>query len=202
MLELAVLGLLEEHDLHGYELRKRLSELLGLRLAISFGSLYPALGRLEKAGLVKAVSSRPAAAKPSAPMSGSLVGELAAFRAQRRAVAGSGRGARGKKVYGITDAGRQRLIEMLSEPDVSDDRAFPVRVAFCHNLPPSRRLELFERRRAELRTRAEQRRTDSGERRVNTYLRSLFERDTAALEADLAWLDRLIADERAAEATP
>jgi DNA-binding PadR family transcriptional regulator len=202
MLELAVLGLLEEHDLHGYELRKRLSELLGLRLAISFGSLYPALGRLEKAGLVKAVSSRPAAAKPSAPMSGSLVGELAAFRAQRRAGAGSGRGARGKKVYGITDAGRQRLIEMLSEPDVSDDRAFPVRVAFCHNLPPSRRLELFERRRAELRTRAEQRRTDSGERRVNTYLRSLFERDTAALEADLAWLDRLIADERAAEATP
>jgi DNA-binding PadR family transcriptional regulator len=202
MLELAVLGLLEEHDLHGYELRKRLSELLGLRLAISFGSLYPALGRLEKAGLVKAVSSRPAAAKPSAPMSGSLVGELAAFRAQRRAVAGSGRGARGKKVYGITDAGRQRLIEMLSEPDVSDDRAFPVRVAFCHNLPPSRRLELFERRRAELRTRAEQRRTDSGERRVNTYLRSLFERDTAALEADLAWLDRLIAHERAAEATP
>jgi DNA-binding PadR family transcriptional regulator len=202
MLELAVLGLLEEHDLHGYELRKRLSELLGLRLAISFGSLYPALGRLEKAGLVKAVSSRPAAAKPSAPMSGSLVGELAAFRAQRRAVAGSGRGARGKKVYGITDAGRQRLIEMLSEPDVSDDRAFPVRVAFCHNLPPSRRLELFERRRAELGTRAEQRRTDSGERRVNTYLRSLFERDTAALEADLAWLDRLIADERAAEATP
>jgi DNA-binding PadR family transcriptional regulator len=202
MLELAVLGLLEEHDLHGYELRKRLSELLGLRLAISFGSLYPALGRLEKAGLVKAVSSHPAAAKPSAPMSGSLVGELAAFRAQRRAGAGSGRGARGKKVYGITDAGRQRLIEMLSEPDVSDDRAFPVRVAFCHNLPPSRRLELFERRRAELGTRAEQRRTDSGERRVNTYLRSLFERDTAALEADLAWLDRLIADERAAEATP
>jgi DNA-binding PadR family transcriptional regulator len=202
MLELAVLGLLEEHDLHGYELRKRLSELLGLRLAISFGSLYPALGRLEKAGLVKAVSSHPAAAKPSAPMSGSLVGELAAFRAQRRAATGSGRGTRGKKVYGITDAGRQRLIEMLSDPDVSDDRAFPVRVAFCHNLPPSRRLELFERRRAELRTRAEQRRTDSGERRVNTYLRSLFERDTAALEADLAWLDRLIADERAAEATP
>jgi hypothetical protein len=92
---------------------------------------------------------------------------------------------------------------MLSDPDVSDDRAFPVRVAFCHNLPPSRRLELFERRRAELGTRSEQRRrTESGEGRVNTYLRSLLERDTAALEADLAWLDRLIAAERAAEATP
>lgn len=203
MLELAVLGLLEENDLHGYELRKRLGDLLGLRLAISFGSLYPALGRLEKAGLVKAVSSRPVATRPSAPMSGSLVGELAAFRSQRRAATGNGRGARGKKVYGITDAGRQRLIEMLSDPDVSDDRAFPVRVALCHNLLPADRLTLFERRRAELLTRVQQRRrSDGGDGRVNTYLRSLLERDTAALEADLAWLDRLIADERAAEATP
>ena len=106
-------------------------------------------------------------------------------------------------MYGITDAGRQRLIEMLSDPDVSDDRTFPVRVAFCHNLPPAGRLDLFERRRAELLTRSQQRdRADSGDGRVNTYLRSLLERDTAALEADLAWLDRLIADERAAGATP
>ncbi len=203
MLELAVLGLLEENDLHGYELRKRLGDLLGLRLAISFGSLYPALGRLEKAGLVKAVSNRAAAPKSSAPMSGSLVGELAAFRAQRRSGAGGSRGTRGKKVYGITDAGRQRLIEMLSDPDVSDDRSFPVRVAFCHNLPPAGRLDLFERRRAELLTRTDHsRRTDGGDGRVNTYLRSLLERDTAALEADLAWLDRLIADERAAGNTP
>jgi DNA-binding PadR family transcriptional regulator len=206
MLELAVLGLLDENDLHGYELRKRLGDLLGLRLAISFGSLYPALGRLEKAGLVKAVSHRPAPSGPSAPMSGSLAGELAAFRAQRRAASGSGRGTRGKKVYGITDAGRQRLVEMLSDPDVSDDRTYPVRVAFCHLLPPADRLDLFERRRAELLTRVEEartpRRAEGGDGRVNTYLRSLLERDTAALEADLAWLDRLIADERAAEAAP
>jgi DNA-binding PadR family transcriptional regulator len=208
MLELAVLGLLEENDLHGYELRKRLGDLLGLRLAISFGSLYPALGRLEKAGLVKVVTSRPAPTRPAAPMSGSLVGELAAFRAQRRGAAGAARGAargtRGRKVYGITDAGRQRLIELLADPDVADDRAFPVRVAFCHNLSPTQRLTLFERRRAELRDRAEHRgRTATGDGRVNTYLRSLLERDAAALEADLAWLDRLIVGERAAAgATP
>src|SRR5918996_4359406 len=119
MFDLAILGLLDENDLHGYELRKRLGDLLGLRLAISFGSLYPALGRLEKAGLVKAVSSRPAAPSPSAPMSGSLVGELAAFRAQGRAAQSGGRGARGargKKVYGITDAGRQRLVVLLADP--------------------------------------------------------------------------------------
>lgn len=192
MLELAVLGLLEENDLHGYELRKRLGELLGLSLAISFGSLYPALGRLEKSGLVKAVSSKPPPAGPVAPMSGSLVGELAAFRAQRRAAQNRGRGARGKKVYGITDAGRQRLLELLADPGVSDDRTFPVQVAFCHILSPAQRLALFEHRRTQLRNRAAQHSRATDDKRTSTYLRSLRERDAAALEADLAWLDRLI----------
>lgn len=205
MLDLAILGLLQENDLHGYELRKRLGDLFGLRLAISFGSLYPALGRLEKGALVKAVTSRPVPSRPTAPMSGSLVGELAAFRSQRRTGSGgSGRGTRGKKVYGITDAGRQRLREMLADPDVTDDRSFPVRVAFCHNLSPDERLDLFERRRSELVRRGEERRRSApgADGRVNTYLRSLLERDTAVLAADVAWLDRLIADERAAAGGP
>ena len=73
-------------------------------------------------------------------MSGSLAGELAAFGSQRRAAATTTRGARGKKVYGITEAGRRRLVELLSDPDVSDDRAFPLRVAFCCVLAPADRL--------------------------------------------------------------
>ena len=205
MLDLAVLGLLQENDLHGYELRKRLGELFGMRLAISFGSLYPALGRLEKGALVRVVTGRPNPAGPAAPMSGSLVGELAAFRSQHRTSSGgSGRGTRGRKVYGITDAGRRRLLEMLADSDVSDDRSFPVRVAFCHHLSPAERLDLFERRRAELVRRADQRRGSApvSDGRVNTYLRSLLERDTAVLQADIAWLDGLIAEERARSADP
>jgi DNA-binding PadR family transcriptional regulator len=198
MLELAILGLLDENDLHGYELRKRLGDLVGLRLAISFGSLYPGLSRLERHGLVKVVPARPVAAPPRSPMSGSLAGELAAFGAQRRAVTASARGARGKKVYGITDAGRQRLVELVSDPDVSDDRTFPLRVAFCRVLAPADRLALFERRRAELAQRVEQRGRPPADGRLNTYLRSLRERDRAALAADVAWLDSLIAEERAA----
>jgi DNA-binding PadR family transcriptional regulator len=209
MFDLAILGLLEGTDLHGYELRKRLGDLLGIGLAVSFGSLYPALGRLEKAGYVKAVTSRPAHAVPAAPMSGSLVGELAAFRAQVRQAGTAvreagrgGRGTRGKKVYGITDAGRQRLHELLVDPDVADDRSFALRVAFCRNLTTAERLELFERRRTELVRRRERRKPAESDGRsdgrVNTYLRSLVERDTAAIAADLAWLDRLIAEEWAA----
>ena len=53
MLELAVLGLLAEQPLHGYELKKRLSETLGPLWGISFGSLYPALRRLERAGAIE-----------------------------------------------------------------------------------------------------------------------------------------------------
>ena len=42
-LELAVLGLLHESPLHGYELRKRLNVVLGWSRVLSYGSLYPAL---------------------------------------------------------------------------------------------------------------------------------------------------------------
>ena len=72
VIELAILGLLKEHDLHGYELRKRLGELPGGRSAISFGSLYPALARLERGGFVKVVEANIRTDRPL-PSSASLV---------------------------------------------------------------------------------------------------------------------------------
>ena len=52
MLELAVLGLLHETPLHGYELRKRLNSLLGAFRAFGYGSLYPCLKELLAQGLI------------------------------------------------------------------------------------------------------------------------------------------------------
>ena len=200
MIELAILGLLKEGAMHGYELKKRLREVLGPRSAISFGSLYPALNRLERAGHVKAVTYE-TSPTPAAPMSGSLAGELAAFRAHRKTAAQS-RGSRGKKVYGLTDRGEQRLHELLVDPDMVDDRAFEARVAFCHHLTTSERLALFEARRGELARRRDQaRRTGGADLGVTAYVRSLFERDAAAITADLAWLDGLITAEHAQEHT-
>ncbi len=49
-LEMAVLGLLHESPLHGYELRKRLNLLLGWTRLLSYGSLYPALKRMLREG--------------------------------------------------------------------------------------------------------------------------------------------------------
>ena len=83
MLDMAILGLLEERDLHGYEIRRQLREHLGLLANVSFGSIYPALTRLEKSGAVVAVEggTSQAAPAPPAPPTGSLSGELAVLRA-------------------------------------------------------------------------------------------------------------------------
>ena len=51
MLDMAILGLLREGPMHGYELRQRLVDFGFWR--ISFGSVYPALRRLEKAGHIE-----------------------------------------------------------------------------------------------------------------------------------------------------
>lgn len=53
MMDLAILGLLADGPHHGYQVRRRLLD-LGFR-RISFGSLYPAIRRLEARGLISAV---------------------------------------------------------------------------------------------------------------------------------------------------
>jgi DNA-binding PadR family transcriptional regulator len=194
MIELAILGLLKEQDLHGYELRKRLAELPGARSGVvSFGSLYPALARLERNGSVKAVEANIRTDRP-VPSSGSLAGELAAFRARHLPSPGG----RSKKVYGITPRGETQLVSLLTDPQPCDDRTFAMKVAFCRHLPAADRIALFERRRAELLARSAERRhgTNGNDRVLDRYRRMLRERDDESLSQDLAWLDRLIADER------
>ena len=180
MLDLAILGLLEENDLHGYELRKRLGDLLGLRLAISFGSLYPALGRLEKAGLVKAVTSRPGprrAPRPDERVAGRRAGRLPGPAPGRRPAAGAAPGAR--RSTASPTPGGSGCVELLADPDVSDDRAFPLRVAFCRNLRPPSGSRCSSGGEPSWRSGpTSAARGPAGDGRVNTYLRSLRERDT------------------------
>jgi DNA-binding PadR family transcriptional regulator len=194
MLELAILGLLKEQELHGYELKKRLADTLGVGSGVSFGSLYPALARLEAADAVKAVEANDVS--PPIPGTGSLGGELAAFRARKAAT----RGSRGKKVYGITERGERLFAELLIADSASsdDERLFHLRLAFARYLPPDARLGLLERRRAHL---LERRARTSGAirngwERFDAYTRSLIEHGNETTQRDISWLDRLIARER------
>ena len=202
MLDMAILGLLEERDLHGYEIRRQLREHLGLLANVSFGSIYPALTRLEKSGAVVATEGGDAghgvpAASP-APPTGSLSGELAVLRARRHSPS---RARRGKKVYRITDIGRALFAELLAEGgSVDDARSFGLRLAFARHLAPQARLALLERRRAQLVQRlaeVEATRTD-----LDVYARSVVQHTTDGVERDISWLDSLIASERAALTVP
>ena len=198
MLELAILGLLEEQELHGYEIRRRLREELGLVTNVSFGSLYPALSRLERAGAVVAVEDDRHGS--TVPMTGSLTGEWAALRARRAA---TGRGRRGRKVYRLTDEGRRQFATLLaSEPHTGDDtRSFDLRLAFARYLPPQARLRLLERRRSQLLDRLGSARSAAGGTRLDRYARSLVEHAAESIERDVHWLDRLIEAERAQDGT-
>ncbi len=199
MLELAILGLLKDQDLHGYELKKRLTEALGPLSSVSFGSLYPALSRLEHKGALEVATAEPEPALPPVPMTGSIAGEVAAFRARRSVgrhpVARAGRG---RKVYRITSAGEALFAQLLESEPVDDDRAFTLRLAFCRHLRPDARLGLLERRRAQLVERLARARTTARGRRdrMDSFTRSLVEHGAETTERDITWLDGLIAMER------
>jgi DNA-binding PadR family transcriptional regulator len=197
MLDMAILGLLEQRDLHGYEIRRQLRDNLGILANVSFGSIYPALTRLEKAGAVKAteggLTHDIALATPMAPPTGSLSGELAVLRARRHSPPHS---RRGKKVYRITDKGRQLFVQLLADGGSIDDaRSFSLRLAFARHLAPQARLSLLERRRAQL----VQRLAEAQETKVelDVYARSVVQHTADSVAQDISWLDRLIASERA-----
>jgi DNA-binding PadR family transcriptional regulator len=197
MLEIAVLGLLKEQPLHGYELKKRLGETLGFLWGVSYGSLYPALRRLEREGAIEVVAEPLALAAPIAA-TGSLAGDLAAAR--HGAPRGPKPSRRTRKAYRITPAGVARFEELLlaDDPHADEDKAFALKLAFCSELPAPARIELLERRRVALLTRLNQSRRATATRN-DRYSRSLVEHRTRSTQRDLEWVDGLLEAERATE---
>jgi DNA-binding PadR family transcriptional regulator len=188
VLDLAILGLLKEQPLHGYELRKRLGEALGSLWGISYGSLYPALRRLERDGAIEIVA--PGVNVVPIPATGSLDGDLAAARQRPSAKVSR----RTRKAYRITDHGNVRFEELLLADDAGDDeRTFALKLMLCRHLDPAGRVELLQRRRAVLADGlAHARRSGT---RGDRYARSLFEHRTQSTQRDLEWIEALIAAE-------
>ena len=193
MLDLAILGLLEEQELHGYEIRRQLRDTLGLLANVSFGSLYPALARLEAAGAVAAVDMLPDTDAAATPPTGSLSGERAVLRARRHS---RPRGRRSRKVYRITDQGRRTFAELLTGGGADDARSFGLRLAFARHLPPPARLSLLERRRAQLVQRLAEADGGRSETGLDVYARSVVEHTAEGVALDIRWLERLIEAER------
>lgn len=189
LLDLSLLGLLADQPLHGYELSKRLRE--QGRGAVSYGALYPALGRLDRKGFIQTASIDAGDVDRSTPMTGSLGAEVA--RLARGATNAAPRSKRKRKVYTITDHGRRRLHELLTDP-ADDDRTFAAQLAAASHLGHTERLELFAHRHRVLAERLGADTPRIGDR----YRNALHERDRLADEAEIVWLDHLIAAERSA----
>jgi len=184
MLELAILGLLHETAMHGYELRKQLATKLGaFRAAISYGSLYPTLRRLQAAGWITEDTGT-AAGGTGEP------GREPPLLASKR----------GRVVYKITAEGKERFQELLGSagPETYEDPGFGVHFAFFSRTDQATRLRILEGRRRRIEERREGLRAvlKSAAERLDAYTLELQRHGLDACEREVRWLEELIAHER------
>lgn len=178
-LEFAVLGLLHEGPMHGYELRKQLATKLGaIRAAISYGSLYPTLRRLQASGLIAVAGETPATATEVPPLTSR----------------------RGRIVYKITAEGKERFGELLAQtgPETYEDAGFGVHFAFFARTDRATRLRILEGRRRRVEERREGLRDvlARAAERLDAYTLELQRHGLEACEREVRWLEELIANER------
>lgn len=182
MLELAVLGVLHDAPMHGYELRKRLNTSLGVFRAFSYGSLYPCLKTLVQRGwLIEEPSSPP---------------EDREREARSAALAGR----RAKIVYRLTADGKEHLEELLSQsgPDAWEDEHFRVRFAFFGQTSREVRMRVLEGRRSRLEERLAKMRAALARtrERLDDYTLELQRHGMESVEREVRWLNELIESER------
>ncbi len=169
LIELAILGLLKQKPMHGYELKKELTAQLGQFWQASWGSLYPALSRLEKQEAVERIFPKE--------------------DVKRR-----------KNIYRITKHGEKLFQNSLSEHSaISDAAGFGLKLAFFRYMKPDARVDLLERRRAYLKEKLAETREKlrAYKERIDQYTYTLMEHDVDVTTADIAWIERLITEEKA-----
>ncbi|MEV7597672.1 helix-turn-helix transcriptional regulator [Kitasatospora sp. NPDC089797] len=178
VLEFAVLGLLHDAPMHGYELRKRLNILLGALRALSYGTLYPCLKSLVAQGFL--VEDNPDVEYvPATALNGK----------------------RSKIVYRLSPEGKQRFEELLADsgPDAWEDERFGVHFAFFGQTDRAVRMRVLEGRRSRLEERLERMRSSlaRARERFDDYTVELQRHGLESVEREVRWLNELIETERA-----
>lgn len=176
VLDHTVLGVLSDGPVHGYELRKRLTAILGPFRALSFGSLYPCLHRLTDAGLIEQIDT-----------------------VDRDDIVGVST-KRARIVYSLTPEGKETFAAWVADsgPDAWEDEAFAARLAFFSRTEAAVRLRILEGRRTRLEERlsALQASIDRTQERMDVYAERLQQHGIEGAEREVSWLEELIASER------
>jgi DNA-binding PadR family transcriptional regulator len=146
---------------------------LGWTRLLSYGSLYPALKKMLKAGLL---AEHVDAAEPGAV------------------------GRRQRIVYELTPAGDQRFQRLMADvgPSAWEDDTFDVRFAFFSRTDMEARLRILEGRRSRLQERLDrvQHQLDRTQRQVDRYAMELQRHGVESVEREVRWLSELINAER------
>ena len=183
LLELAILGLLHDTPMHGYELRKRLNAVLGAFRPLSYGTLYPCLRDLLGRGWITEATGTTGTGAPPAPSS-------------RRA----------RIVYELTAEGKDHFQSLISQsgPAAWEDGTFDVHFAFFSRTEAAVRLRILEGRRSRLEERLEAIRTAAarGRERLDLYTAELQRHGLDSAEREVRWLSELIETERSTGAPP
>ncbi|WP_309649875.1 PadR family transcriptional regulator [Nocardioides sp.] len=173
-IELAVLGLLHEGPMHGYELRKRLNLMLGWSRVLSYGSLYPALKKMLRGALIEEVTTLPT---PGIPVN-----------------------RRPRIVYQVTNLGTAEFTRLMSEvgPTAWEDDNFDIRFAFFGSTDMEIRLRVLEGRRTRLQERLDrvQSQLSMTQAEVDRYAAELQRHGVESVEREVRWLSDLINAER------
>lgn len=167
-LEFAILGILQDGPIHGYELRKRLNQVLGSLRVISFGSLYPALKKLRLRGdLIER-------AEDVTPRRRKIVYAVTPNGSKRFATM-------------LANAG----------PDAWDDETFGLHFSFFSRSNGKLRLQILEGRRLRIAQRRAvlHEFLEGPHPEMDSYTLELQRHGLEILEHELRWLDGLIAAE-------
>lgn len=171
MLELAILGFLADRPLHGYDLKRRIAQLTGHVRPIADGTLYPAIKRLERAGLLTRRAEPGAGAAPR----------------QTLALTGPGR------------AELDNRLREPDELEISDENRWFVLLAFLRHLDdPAARDQVLRRRLAFLRTPSsffyEGDRPVRAEEITDPYRQGMLIIARATSQAELRWLGEMLGE--------
>ena len=168
-LEFALLGLLSQTPLHGYELRKRKGTIFGPFRALSFSVLYPQLRRMLEAGLIEE-------SVVDSPSRRSRIVYDITDKGQARF---------------------ESLTETVS-PETWEDEGFEIRFAFFSPTSSKNRVRILEGRHRRLKEKAEILRgeLEKSPIGIDKYLEEWRRHSLDSADREIAWLEKMIKTER------
>ena len=168
-LEFALLGLLSQTPLHGYELRKRMGTIFGPFRALSFSVLYPQLRRMLEAGLIEE-------SVVDSPSRRSRIVYDITDKGQARF---------------------ENLTETVS-PETWEDEGFEIRFAFFSPTSSKNRVRILEGRHRRLKEKAEILRgeLEKSPIGIDKYLEEWRRHSLESADREITWLEDMIKTER------